>query len=324
MSRSSLIRKLKPKAADSRDDMAGTLDESMPWSDATEDEAVLREALSDPDHADYALINAYLGRELSPAAQERVEERLRMDPQFRAMAEPLQMIWSLPGRLTRQPELVNQRAGELAWERLRRRIELEKLGIHTPTLAERRARRRWGIHIGFGAVGVWFVMWLFTSVLPRWPSVPGPYVHLDAPIYRSRSAKLPDETQVTLAPGSHVSYSHLFAHVDQHKLTLDGEATFTVVPASGEPPLVVDGPGVEVRAYAGRFTVEAFAPRPFAYVRVDEGLVQVRARTVVGYGEALTLRAGEGVRVGPFMDIQRTSPPIAPHRSRPPASTTRR
>src|SRR5690348_10623452 len=56
-------------------------------------EAAVRAEIG-PEYDEYALITDYLAGELSPADQERVKERLRTDPKFRALAEPLIMVWN--------------------------------------------------------------------------------------------------------------------------------------------------------------------------------------------------------------------------------------
>ena len=117
---------------------------------------------------------------------------------------------------------------------------------------------------------------------------------------------------VTLVPGSHLSYLWWFGKAHDATLNLDGEATFTVAPG-GRLPLVVAGPGVEVRALEGRFSIEAFVARPVAYVTVHEGRAVVRPRTLIGYGEELTLKAGQGAVVGPGLKIERMDSPIMAH-----------
>jgi hypothetical protein len=140
--------------------------------------------------------------------------------------------------------------------------------------------------------------------------VPGLLEHTDAPAYEKRFARLPDESQVTLLPGSRLSYSHLISSSYERTLNLDGEATFVVAPGPGA--LVVQGRGVAVIAPQGRFTVQARDGVSIAYVTVWEGMAQVRALPVIDYGESLTLHAGESVRVGPGERIERVDAPLAP------------
>jgi ferric-dicitrate binding protein FerR (iron transport regulator) len=80
---------------------------------------------------------------------------------------------------------------------------------------------------------------------------------------------------------------------------------------------VIEAPNVQVTAFEGRFTVEAYSPMPIAYVRVHEGRVEVRAHSVVyGFGQVVTLHAGEGARVGPDLWIRPILAPIAAHGTR--------
>ena len=146
----------------------------------------------------------------------------------------------------------------------------------------------------------------------KWVPVPSAYFHSDAPADKPLMARLPDETEVTLVPGSHLSYLWWFGKAGADTLKLDGEGTFTAA-RGGRLPLVVAGPGVEVKALEARFSIEAFVARPVAYVKVHEGRVQVRPRTLTGYGEALTLQAGQGAVVGPGLHIERMDSPSTTH-----------
>jgi len=74
--------------------------------------------------------------------------------------------------------------------------------------------------------------------------------------------------------------------------------------------LVVQGARVEVRAAQARFTVQAYDAEPVAYVSVQRGSATVRARLGANYGKAVTLRAGERVRVGPGDRIERVDVPV--------------
>ena len=78
-------------------------DASLETSGAMDDD-VVRAELREPDTEDYGLVTRYLAGELSPVDRERVEERLRTDPKFRALAEPLIAIWKLPLPLDREPD----------------------------------------------------------------------------------------------------------------------------------------------------------------------------------------------------------------------------
>lgn len=268
-----------------------------------DDEALVRAELSEPDHEDYALITDYLANELSPADRARVEERLRTDAEFRALAEPMIMVWKLPFPLDGEPDLADRAEAEHAMKKFRERIELQRRGFHTPTVEEKRARRRrWRrafvTTIGGVIMGT-VAMWLTPRLIP----VPAPtmYVHEDAPPSAERSARLPDATEVALGPGTHLRYSRWLAS-GHNTVNLNGEATFTV-PAGRREALVVAGAGVEIKVTGGRFTVQAYDALPVAYVVVHEGRVQVRARTVYGSSEVETVRAGQRVRVGPALRI---------------------
>jgi hypothetical protein len=292
-----------------------TRDGSMgaPYDPKLEAEALAK--LSDPDFAEDQLILDYLVGELSPDDRERVQDRMRTDSEFRARAESLMMIWNfpLPGEISRKPSLVRHEVAKRTWEKLRERIELEEQGIHASIIAEKRAKWRRGRQIFIATIGGLLTMALGVWLRPRWLPTPSAYVHADAPRDAEGSARLPDETLVTLAPGSHLSYRDWFTPHDEREVTLNGQGTFTVARGAREP-MTIRGAGVEVSASNARFTIHAYDTEPIAYVIVHEGRAEVRARTVYGASESLTLSAGEGARVGPQLLITRGDAPIPIHR----------
>ncbi|MFL5614791.1 MAG: FecR domain-containing protein, partial [Gemmatimonadaceae bacterium] len=241
-----------------------------------DDEAVLRAELNEPDTADYGLITRYLANELSMADRELVEERLRTDAKFRLLAEPLITIWNVPYLLDGKPDPV---VAERAVEEFRKRVALRQRRL---TRLRQKSSATWEylrptlIVLLFGSILGWLELRINP---PRWFPVPSTYLHADAPENERRSETLPDETRMTLAPGAHVSYPRHFSSSVERTLNIDGEATFTVAPGP-RGALEVDGPGVEVTASEGRFTIQAFAAVPYAYVKVHEGRAEVRARTI--------------------------------------------
>ena len=269
-----------------------------------DDEALVLAQSSEPNDAEYALITDFLAGELSAEERKRVEERLRTDDKFRALAEPFIMIWNVQGPLDREADRADRIHAERLWERFEKRMALEEVGIHTPTLQEKHAKRRNRRRFVFGTIATMIIGWLAAWLRPQLIPVPSMYAHADAPVYQDVSSKLPDETEVTLTAGSHLSYRRWFSGSDERTLNLNGEATFTIAPGP-RPALVVDGAGVEVKASAGRFSVHSYDGEPTAYVQVHEGSAEVRANTLYGKGEVLTLHAGEGVRVGPGLHIDR-------------------
>src|SRR5690348_16757624 len=114
-------------------------------------EAAVRAEIGE-DYDDYALITAYLAGDLSPADRQRVEERLGADQKFRALAEPLMMVWKRSVPVEEPEDLATRNAAEQSWERLKKRIELETQGIHQLTLEEKSTRRRrWRVRL-LGAI----------------------------------------------------------------------------------------------------------------------------------------------------------------------------
>src|SRR5690348_11922595 len=130
--------------------------------------------------------------------------------------------------------------------------------------------------------------WVRSRLFPP-PSI---YVHVDAPWHSARTTRLPDESQVILAPGSHLSYTSWFAPHDERELSLNGEGRFSVGRGAREA-LTLEARDVEVSASNARFTVHAYDAEPFAYVIVQEGLVRLRARPANGFSKVLTLSGAE-------------------------------
>src|SRR5690348_2581942 len=85
------------------------------------------------EYDDYTLIDDYLAGDLSPADRERVEERLRTDPKFRALAEPVKLVWHYTRPEEREDNLADHVRAEDGWLKLKQRIELDEVGISTPT-----------------------------------------------------------------------------------------------------------------------------------------------------------------------------------------------
>ena len=109
-------------------------DGSIDWTHP-DVEADVRAWSSEPDYPDLSLITRYLAGELSAEDREQVEERLRTDAKFRAFAQPIIKMWELPGPMDPGWDVANRRVAERTWERLRKRIEREQLGIEAPHLA---------------------------------------------------------------------------------------------------------------------------------------------------------------------------------------------
>jgi len=281
----------------------------MQLDDESRVDALLREELNEPDHTEYALLTDYFAGELSEADRKQVEERLRTDAQFRALADSLQPLWTLPGSVARTPTLVDLALAERTWQTVRKRIGR----IYSPALEEKRATVHRRFRMLFGAIGLIILSGIYECYRSQQMPVPVPAMaeHADAPAYEELSTRLPDETQATLLPGAHLSYSHAFSSALERTLNLDGEATFVVAPGPGA--LVVHGHGVEVTVAKGRFTVEAYNALPIAHVRVQEGVAQVRALAAAGDGQSLTLYAGQGARVGPGQRIKRDDASLAAH-----------
>lgn len=111
-------------------------------AELAEADAHALERLKDPGFADNVLIVEYLGGDLSSSDRERVEERQRNDHTFRTRVESLTWLWNLTTPRDHEPDLADDEEDERSWQKLKKRIQLEEQGIHTPTIEEECARRR--------------------------------------------------------------------------------------------------------------------------------------------------------------------------------------
>lgn len=88
-----------------------------------------QEAIIERDgNPDSALISDYIAGELSPAQEHAVAVRLERDPEFRVIAEPLLMAWSVPP--TSRP--LSEQDILRAWHEVRRRAQLPDLEAGAP------------------------------------------------------------------------------------------------------------------------------------------------------------------------------------------------
>lgn len=279
---------------------------SMNAAYGPEPDADVRAYLSDPDFLEDKLVVDYLAGELSEMERAQFDERVQGDTAFRARAESLQAIWNIrrPGETPKEPDIGDRHDAQRVWLKLKQRIELEEQGVHTLTLAEKRARRRNTRRFFFGVVAMLMTWYLALRFWPERVPAPGMLVRVDAPSTAERTERLPDGTVVTLVPGSHLTYFRWFATSDERTLNLEGQATFTLAPGLHRP-LTVGGAAVEVKASEGRFTVHSYNTETIAYVEVHEGSATVQPRTVYAKGELVTLHADESVAVGPGLQTNR-------------------
>src|SRR5204863_2573562 len=123
--------------------------------------------------------------------------------------------------------LVERAQAERTWQKLKKRIEREEIEIHSPALEDKRAEQRRRRRRIFAIIAALLGGGLYELFRIQWIPAPVPLLlHTDAPPYEKRVARLPDETQVTLLPGSHLSYSYVFSSSLERTVNLDGEGPF--------------------------------------------------------------------------------------------------
>src|SRR5689334_7692278 len=116
---------------DSRNDggAGGVRDVSTVWYEDSGSEALVRAELSEPDTDDYRLVTDCLVGEASPEDRQLYEARKRNEPQFRELAEWLELIWEQHRRLVPEPSRAALMEAERTMEKFWRRVDLEERGM---------------------------------------------------------------------------------------------------------------------------------------------------------------------------------------------------
>jgi hypothetical protein len=263
--------------------------------DVQEEHEAMIERDLDPD---FALISDYACGELDAEGAARVRERLNSDPDFRELAEPVLLAWSVPPKTKplSQQELLR------AWLQVRRRAgmpavpgqddldEREELGKYYER--QRRVRARESRSHFLKVASIFIVLMAIPVFTFWWEERTSNVTRASSEWQVSTEALLPDGSRATLSSASKISYARGFAR--GRAVNLVGEARFDVVPGSSftvtteSAQLWVTGTSFTVTAYSGAATI----------VTVHEGSVSVAARRDDGAARtSAKVGAGQRVRV---------------------------
>lgn len=262
-------------------------------------EAMLEREL-DPD---FALISDYVCGELSEERATYVRARLESDPDFRDLAEPLLLAWSVP------PKSKPMSHDELqhSWLQLRRRAGMppvpgQEASDDREDLAAFFARRQRGrlrarrrtvllaasivfVLLGFPLAGIWW-----NRVFSPPPATEEIRMYLEAPL------SLPDGSTALLKPGSVMRYVTGFKR--GRELYLVGEGRFDVT--RGEGSFTVMTQTAEISVAGTSFTVDG-RDGAATTITVHDGMLYVRPRfsDPTKYREKILVVTGQRAQVKP-------------------------
>ena len=267
----------------------------------------IHEAMLDRElNPDFALISDFACGELPEAKAAEVRARLETDPDFRELAEPLLLAYSVP------PKTKPMSHQELlrAWLQVRRRAgmpavpgqddfdEREQLRAYYERKRKAHARESRGYFLRVASIfillisipmfGIW---WQRAHVTPPPPPVAGVE---EIRTFQSVTVKLPDGSAAALANATVMRYNSGF--VGGRRVHLDGEGRFEVVPSRGA--FYVTTESAEIMVTGTSFTLRAYKGQP-TIVTVLEGTVQVRALfdKPPMLPSTLVLRAGQAAQI---------------------------
>jgi transmembrane sensor len=269
-------------------------------------EAMLEREL-DPD---FALISDFVCGELPEAKAAEVRARLETDPDFRELAEPLLLAYSVPPKtkplsheeLVRAWLQVRRRAGMPAVPGQNELDEREELSAYYERQRRERARESRSqflkvasifiVLMGISIVGIW---WQRAHVGPAAP--PAQAGTEEVRTFQSVSVQLPDGSSARLANATVMRYPSGF--VGGRRVHLVGEGRFDVVPGSG--PFYVTTESAEIMVLGTSFTVRAYRDQA-TIVTVVEGTVRVaplmdRSAVSRKVGKVVVLNAGQAAQI---------------------------
>lgn len=267
-----------------------------------EDIASLRMAADDPD---LLLATRWIAGELQPDEAIEVRARYDRDPAFRHVVDPLCVLWKLPGRASEEPT----RADVLqeGWHRIRReagmfgakhdgaREMMDDLWLRK----ERERNRAVRVRVFFRAAIFLLLaapsLFLALDIFKPFEWLTMKRFHTAA--NQTLTVALPDDSHVTIGPGSSLRYSELtFQRGDYREVHLEGDATFTVTPKgkSVKTSFVVTTGSATIVAVGTVFRVHSYDGEPTTDVEVLEGRVRVVPED---HGSPVYVDAGQRVRV---------------------------
>jgi hypothetical protein len=233
------------------------------------------------DMDDIELITSYLNGQLEPERLEAIRRRLEEDADFRELAAPLLLAWSVPRHIVRKP----RPAGEMErdWAEFKRRVGFDD---PAPPPPPPKPKRRWRRPLLLFLLLIASYALLADRSLPTIPG--GPYTVV--PTVQRGWVSLDDGIEVRVSPGAQVL-------VDQQprqgmkRVLLEGSARFRVLAHSPDaralrnPALIVETRAGNVTAGESDFSVLAKADTTYVVVRElgPRRALAPQLRTVTAY-----------------------------------------
>lgn len=157
------------------------------------------------------------------------------------------------------------------------RIQQTNAQVRSPIGSVWWGRMRWAaaaaVFLALG-IGIWWQILPRTSLYEKQlASLKHTFSEKINTTRQVQTIRLPDQSVVSLAPESRVSYPASFGQQDRI-VYLSGEATFAVT-KNGEKPFLVHAGEVVTKVVGTRFTVRAFAGENRVQVQVQSGQVSV-------------------------------------------------
>jgi hypothetical protein len=266
------------------------------------------------DADDIELITSYLNRQLDPERTEEVRRRLEEDAEFRYLAEPLLLAWSVPKHLERFPRPEGER--ERAFEEFKRRTGFPNRPPPEPPPPPK-PKRRWGRWLALVVVVIAGYGILAATQQP----IVGEREYSEVP-FDTGWISLNDGIEVRLSPGGSLRVDHRLLDGMRHVL-LEGAARFRVSTFDSASPvlrgnaLLVDTRAGRVTAGESDFNVTARGDTTLVHVLplgarrlLQPELLTVTASIALDNGTThLPLREHDGARLVTGQDPQRFTLP---------------
>lgn len=214
------------------------------------------------DMDDIELITSYLNGQLEPERLEAIRRRLEEDADFRDLAAPLLLAWSVPRHIERKP----RPAGEMErdWAEFKMRVGFGEPTPPPPPKPKRRWRRPLLLFV------LLIVTYAWAGENQEWTEPGGPYTELSS--FDRGWVSLDDGIEVRMTEGASV-------RVDQQprngmkRVLVEGSARFRVLAHSPDAlalrnqALIVETRAGEVMAGESDFHVLAKADTTYVIVR---------------------------------------------------------
>lgn len=234
---------------------------------------------------DDLVLDRYLAGELSGDELVALESWLRANPGASAR------IRALPGAAFGTAVAPDTDA---SWQALATRINTTDDLASRRETSERVTRPRWSAR-AWMRVAAAAVLVISGGVVWRLSATAARGGELDAPLGREMTATLPDGSRLTLAAGSHASWTASYGSTAR-EIRLEGEALFDVVHDAARPFQVRTRDAV-AEDIGTRFVVRAWPELSSVEVAVEEGIVALTDTAQASSARRTLLRAGDRGRL---------------------------